>query len=327
MQINDRVYGQIEINNQVILDLINSKPFQRLKGINQSGAANYFQPIRNVTRYEHSIGTWYLAYKFERSIEEQIACLLHDIPHTAFSHVIDIVMNDEKHEFHDEFFEKIIVESEIPSILEKNNIKLDEILNKENFPLLDNELPDVSIDRLDYFLRDGISVGFLPQSIALNILGEIAVKDSTFYFKTNDTAALSCILFREFSRLIWLDPISHGGFYILADILKTALKLGIITEEDFWLTDKEVMNKIENSRNKELVEKLNLLSPSTNMLYAEKEAADYYGSNKPRCIDPLFLKNGELTRITDEVISLKYANEEFIKNYKNLGVKIQGSNL
>lgn len=75
MKIIDKIYGEIEIDNQLIVDLINTAPFQRLKNISQDGATNFIQPVRNVTRYEHSIGVWYLAEKFHRSIEEQIACL------------------------------------------------------------------------------------------------------------------------------------------------------------------------------------------------------------------------------------------------------------
>jgi len=55
MKIIDKIYGEIEIDNQLIVDLINTAPFQRLKNISQDGATNFIQPVRNVTRYEHSI--------------------------------------------------------------------------------------------------------------------------------------------------------------------------------------------------------------------------------------------------------------------------------
>ena len=116
MLIHDRIYGAINITEEVVVELINSNPLQRLKKISQDGAPHFIQPIRNVTRFEHSIGVWYLSFLYKRPIEEQIASLLHDIPHTAFSHVIDFVMADEKHEFHEKFTNQIILNSEIPGI-------------------------------------------------------------------------------------------------------------------------------------------------------------------------------------------------------------------
>lgn len=154
MLIIDRVYGKIKITNPLIIELIKSSPMQRLKGINQSGGPVFLEPNRDITRYEHSIGVWYLLNKYGANLEEQVAGLLHDTPHTAFSHVIDFVFQSEDHTFHEKFMEKVILFSEIPTILKKYNINVGTILDKERFHLLDAELPDLSADRIDYFLRD-----------------------------------------------------------------------------------------------------------------------------------------------------------------------------
>ncbi|HLL60143.1 MAG TPA: HD domain-containing protein, partial [Candidatus Nitrosocosmicus sp.] len=230
MIIEDRIYGRIEIKDKLIIDLINSKPLQRLKNISQDGATHFIQPIRNVTRYEHSIGAWYLSKLYDRPVEEQIATLLHDTPHTAFSHVIDFVMENEKHEFHDAFTKEIIMNSEIPTILKKHNIELEKVLHKESFPLLDNELPDISFDRWDYFMRDGHSVEMLPKQLIDLFLGSIKEKNQVFYFADVSIASVFSILFMNFSRLIWLDPISHGSFFLLSSALKIALQKKFLTE-------------------------------------------------------------------------------------------------
>lgn len=69
MQIADRVYGNIKIKEQVIQDLINSKPLQRLKKISQGGADNYLEPRRNVNRFEHSVVDDSLGQMFEEFAE------------------------------------------------------------------------------------------------------------------------------------------------------------------------------------------------------------------------------------------------------------------
>ena len=62
MQINDRVYGTVTVKDPVLIMLINSKPVQRLKGINQAGASQYAIKGTNVSRYEHSVGVMILPY-------------------------------------------------------------------------------------------------------------------------------------------------------------------------------------------------------------------------------------------------------------------------
>lgn len=75
MLISDKLYGNFEIE-KVLIELIESKPIQRLKGIHQGGASYLVNENWNVTRYEHSIGVMFLIRKLGGSIEEQIAGLL-----------------------------------------------------------------------------------------------------------------------------------------------------------------------------------------------------------------------------------------------------------
>ncbi|MCW1949395.1 MAG: HD domain-containing protein, partial [Candidatus Shapirobacteria bacterium] len=206
MIVDDSIYGQLEIKSQIIVDLIDLPIFQRLKRISQDGAPHYIQPIRTVTRYEHSIGVWYLSCRYGRPIEEQIVCLLHDLSHTAFSHVIDFVTKNEKHEFADSKLDEMIMKSEIPEIIKRNGLDLRKILNKESFPLLENCLPDISVDRLDYFLRDGYTIGFLPKETIKLFLDSLYERENILFFKEVRVASLLAILFTNFSRLIWLDP-------------------------------------------------------------------------------------------------------------------------
>ncbi len=326
MKINDRIYSKIEIKEPVLVELIKSKPFQRLKKISQDGAAHYIQPIRNVTRYEHSIGVWYLSYKYKRSIEEQIASLLHDVPHTAFSHVIDLVVNDEKHEFHERFTKEIILDSEIPEILKKHKVDINKVLKKEAFPLLENNLPDISVDRWDYFMRDGYMMGFLPQSTIREFLDGVSLSKDKFYFKDLRLASLFAILFVNFSRLIWLDPTSHGSYFLIAEAIKIAMKKGYVVEKDFFTDDDVLMKKLNALNDPKIDSYLNRLKPRKEFIYAGKEEAEFYGPNKPRFVYPLVKTKKGLQRISELVPNLNYFFKEFSKNHKYLGVSQNETN-
>jgi HD superfamily phosphohydrolase len=320
MKIQDRVYGEIQITDPVIIDLINTKPFQRLKHISQDGASHFIQPQRNVTRYEHCIGAWYLSHKYNRPIEEQIASLLHDIPHTAFSHVIDFVVGDEKHEYHDRFTKEIIIKSEIPAVLKKHNVSLEKVLHKENFYLLDNDLPDISVDRFDYFLRDGIPMQLISKETVKLFLKSVKEKDDKFYFDDVAIASQFAILFMNFSRLIWLDPSSHGSFFLLSEAIKIGLKKKYLTKNDFFKTDNEVMQQLLDADDAQINALLMRLKPHKEFHYAAKEHAEFYGSNKPRFVDPWVMQNNELHMLSELIPNFKEYFSEYAKNFKNLGV-------
>lgn len=321
MKVADRIYGEIDIVEPVLVEIIESKQFQRLKDISQDGASHYVQTNRNGTRYEHCIGTWYLSRKYNRPLEEQIASLLHDLPHTAFSHVIDLVMNDKNHEYHDRFTTQIIMQSTIPAILKKYNVSLEKVVNKENYYLLENKLPDISVDRLDYFMRDGFNMKLIPKETIDLFLTELKEENQRFYFDNPRVAGLFAVMFMNCSRLIWLDPTSHGSFFLLADSLKIALKKNYITEDDFFLTDNVVMQKLRDAHDSEIDILLDRLKPGTEFIYAPKEKAEFYGPNKPRFVDPWVKQEGKLVHVSELIPGLSYYFEEFTKRYTTIGVR------
>ena len=135
----DDIYGSFEVE-PVLQDLVFSKPVQRLKGIHQGGASYLVNKEWNVTRYEHSVGVMLLVRKLGGTLQEQIAGLLHDVSHTAFSHVIDFVLKNESEDFHEEIFEETIMDSEIPSILKQYGYSIEEIIQGDH-SLLEQPLP------------------------------------------------------------------------------------------------------------------------------------------------------------------------------------------
>ncbi len=321
MKYKDRIYGDIDIHDQVIIDLINTKPFQRLKKISQDGAPHFIQPIRNVTRFEHSIGVWYLSKKFGRSIEEQIACLLHDISHTAFSHVVDFVVNNKNHEYADRKLKDVISHSEIPSIVKRHGYDIKRILKNENFPLLENKLPDISFDRWDYFMRDGYTLGFLPLEVIRLFLNGIKEENEVLFFTDIRLASTFAILFMNFSRLIWLDPTSHGSFFLLANALKIALKSGKISERDLFSNDDLVFRKLKSSNDKNINSLLSRLKPRKEFEYTARNRAEFYGPNKPRYVDPLVKSKNGFKRLSKLVPNIGDYFREFEKKYRILGVR------
>jgi len=125
--ISDVIYGEFKVD-KVLEELILSKPVQRLKGVHQAGASYLMNEKWNVTRFDHSVGAMLLIKKLGGSVEEQIAGLLHDVSHTAFSHVIDYVFDNENESYHEEIFSSVVKNSESPAILSKYGYNYEDIL-------------------------------------------------------------------------------------------------------------------------------------------------------------------------------------------------------
>src|SRR5262245_43294033 len=98
--IRDAVHGDIELGSLEV-ELIDTPEFQRLRGIRQLGTAYLVFPSAMHTRFEHSLGTSWMAHRIVRAIERNFAisreeedlirvtALLHDITHVPFGHTLE----------------------------------------------------------------------------------------------------------------------------------------------------------------------------------------------------------------------------------------------
>ncbi|CAL8278380.1 unnamed protein product [Boreogadus saida] len=100
---NDPIHGHIELH-PLLVKIIDTPQFQRLRNIKQLGGAYYVFPGASHNRFEHSIGVGYLAGKLAKTLRKnqpelniddrdvlcvQIAGLCHDLGHGPFSHLFD----------------------------------------------------------------------------------------------------------------------------------------------------------------------------------------------------------------------------------------------
>jgi len=304
----DRIYGEIEISEPVISELINSPAMQRLKGIDQFG---YFKPFSDApdasySRFEHSMGVFILLKKFGASLEEQIAGLIHDVSHSSFSHCIDYVLdhgsNIQEQNHQDNIFDDFVRrKTDIPEILKKYGFDLDYILDDENFPLKEKNLPDLCADRIDYSLRDSrIDYAKFEENYINYFLDNLAAKNNFWVFKNFESAKKYAEFFKKMNDEFWSGIPMALMFTTVGDYLRYALEKKYIIERDLYTTDKEVIDKINAFLDKD--EKLKLFWDRMNnkigSSISEKDC-DFLALCKSRAVDPLCIYNGKILRISD----------------------------
>src|SRR3954469_881659 len=159
MRWNDRVYGEVSIDDPGILGLIECPTFRRLEGIRQAGPSALAFPFKTVTRFEHSLGVYVLLGKLGADRRERVAGILHDISHTAFSHAVDFVFASEEQDHHEGLKPEFLRRPDLASALRALGYDPAEFHDDAIYPLLERPLPWLCADRLDYFLRDSLACG------------------------------------------------------------------------------------------------------------------------------------------------------------------------
>lgn len=174
--IKDPLYGYIRIT-EVERKVIDTQPVQRLRRIKQLSGAEYAYPAANHTRFEHSLGTMYLAGVLAQSIpvdlsdqevqKIRLAALLHDVGHAPFSHLFEPLLTKYLGKTHEDMAFWIITESELSSALRAEGFDPNEVgklavgkLGDSQHPFLDQIIrSSVDVDKMDFIVRDSYHTG------------------------------------------------------------------------------------------------------------------------------------------------------------------------
>ncbi|MFI3252365.1 MAG: HD domain-containing protein [bacterium] len=216
----DPIYGNIKVEHQLILELIDSKEVQRLRRIRQlSGVSQVFHTAEH-TRFPHSLGTYEMARRVienNKSIREFLneydqmlllcTALLHDIGHGPFSHAFEHIF-DIPHEV----MTIKLVQSEITDVnkaLKKHNKNLIEDISKvlsykhPNHVISSLISSQIDVDRMDYLSRDSYSTGAKYGAIDHERLIKVmTVKDNKLAFTTKGSYTIESYLMSRY-HMYW----------------------------------------------------------------------------------------------------------------------------
>lgn len=180
--LRDPIHNFVHIQDRVILDLINTTEFQRLRRVQQLGITGSVFHGAEHSRFGHSVGAYEIARRITEHFEQYYAskeandglwqaderlltlsaALLHDIGHGAFSHTFEHLFNTD----HEAMTRAIITgDTEINQILSQVSPdfpnKVASVIaktypNPQVVQLISSQL---DVDRMDYLLRDAYFTG------------------------------------------------------------------------------------------------------------------------------------------------------------------------
>ncbi len=303
MILQDQVWGDSSIEDEVIVELLNSKAIQRLKNIDQAGySKGFFNHSRN--RYDHSVGVFLLLRNYKASLEEQISGLIHDISHYAFSHAIDYVLKEgdiSKQDLQDRSKQRFLERSNIPEILEKYGYNIEYIANEENFPLLENSLPDICADRIEYSTRDIILFLDNGKSKVKKILNHLKTKGkNSWYFDNADAGYEYAKCFKELNDKFYAGFKSAIMFKSIKDFMKHALEKEYISTKDLEKYDQYVLDKcLKYVEKDKLLKKYWERMNSSELFYEDSVNYEEIIDCKSRVVDPYCLVGDKMKKVSE----------------------------
>lgn len=246
MRIRDVIHGDIDINEDIFIDLIETKEFQRLRNIKQIGLSYVSFPTAEHSRFSHSIGVYHLATRMIEVLENKtnidlddndclslrIACLLHDVGHGAFSHT-----SEEFFGFNHEQYSIDIIKS--------SDTQINQVLNKYNPNLIDtvvsfikkdhphnilNEILSgtVDVDRMDYLLRDSYFAGVKYGEVDIDrLFNVIDIKENQLVFHEKGLKAVEDFIMSRYNMFsqVYLNKKALAYEVLVREILAELKKL------------------------------------------------------------------------------------------------------
>jgi hypothetical protein len=245
MHWKDRVYGDVSITDPALLDLIAAPTFQRLRGVRQAGPSAIAFAFKDVTRFEHSLGVHLLLRRLGADLEQQVAGLLHDISHTAFSHAVDFLVTSDEQDHHESLKPVMLDRPDIAAALARLGFQPRDFYDDSIYPLLERPLPLLCADRLDYFLRDGLACRVITPREVDRVLQHLTVIESTIVLTDLAVAREAAALFDVMNRDWWASLTEAFIYNEFADALREGFRLGVLEEDDLLTEDAKVLAKLD----------------------------------------------------------------------------------
>lgn len=312
---------------QWLLEYIDTPEMQRIKGISMSCGTDYskcFNVRYWYSNLDHSVGVALIIWHFTHDKKQTLAGLFHDIATPVFKHCIDFMNGDsETQESTEERTTDIIKNSSsIMSLLNRDEIKLEEVNDYKMYPIADNSTPMLSADRFEYTFSSGLTFFRVWELDKIRKIynNVIVVKNEE---NVDELGFKDIEVCEEYIHIIsklwpeWVSDKDRTVMQFLADMTKSMINAGYLTIDDLYtLPECEVINIFSNCEDSYLAEKFKAFQ-NEDMVYQSDDYVDgKYCVNvksKSRYIVPLVLNGNYVTRINNVSKQASDEIEEYLR--------------
>lgn len=263
---------------KLLVRLIDTAEFQRLRRIRQLGLAHFAYQAAEHSRFTHSLGALHLATRIldklslkydisdDARIAVRVAALLHDVGHGAFSHVIETILGFH----HEDFTVKAVLsgETEVGALLSEFDPSLPEnvadIIRGTFKPVALAQLisSQLDIDRMDYLLRDALMTGAKYGNYDLEWIIkslEIDEENDRLYVSARGVYAVEGYLQARYYmyRQVYFHRTLRSAEAVLRSIMQRALRL-FQSGKNVWFAAATPFEKILRGEKLSLSEHLGL---------------------------------------------------------------------
>jgi hypothetical protein len=217
-----------------MVKIIQTRIFQRLKGLSQNGLYGMIVVARQnkglyPSRYEHSIGVAHLCSLLGASEEVQIMALLHDLYHTNFSHDVDYLYGGLQsfHEVNkDKFIATVEGMDELINILGKKDLLLScsDIVKNKN----------CGADGLDYILRDSYYHHFISKEYITQLISHLTIIDGQITAQSSEISRQLVDISMRIDDMVYNGAENKGYNIMMSKLLRLSLDKSIITEDQLF---------------------------------------------------------------------------------------------
>lgn len=273
---------------KLVVSLIDTPEFQRLRRIRQLGLAYFAYQSAEHSRFTHSLGAFHLAARMIAKLGQKydiseksrtavcVAALLHDIGHGPFSHVVESILGFH----HEEFTIEAVLsdQTQIGRLLAQHSSELQQnvakIIRGDFKPQALGHLvsSQLDVDRMDYLLRDSLLTGakygvydleWIIKSIEINEADDHLYISAPGIYAVEDYLQARYYMYRQ----VYFHRTLRAAEAVLRVLLKRALRLH--NSGGVWQAEQTPMKKVLSGEKLTLDEHLEL--DDSDVMYAIKQ--------------------------------------------------------
>ncbi len=294
-----------------LLEYIDTPEMQKQAKISVTSGTIYSNMFDEIwySSLDHSVAVALIIWNFTKDKKQTLAGLFHDIATPVFKHCIDFMNKDyEKQESTEELTTQIIKNSKkIMQLLDRDNIKLEEVCDYHIYPIADNDTPKLSSDRLEYTLSNGLGVREKLWDLqkVREIYEDIEIQKNEegiqeLGFKHKEIAEKFVKTMSNLSCL-YVGNKTKYSMQFISDIIKKMYEQNVVTKNDLYtLSEKEMIQKIENYPIESVVNCFKRWKEATEIQESDELPEGKYFVNikvKQRYIVPLVKNENQFVRI------------------------------